>query len=72
MIKSYYKAQKPKLDVGPGAYDIKSDMGNKSFYMGQKLNPISRTQIQSSLNLANAVNKLSTCPNENAAVRLKT
>ena len=63
MIKSYYKAQKSKLDVGPGTYEIKSDIGNKSFYMGQKLNPIKRPQIQSSLNIANAVNKLSTCPN---------
>ena len=63
MIKSYYKVQRPKLDVGPGAYDIKSEMGNKSFYMGQKLNPISRPQIQSSLNIASAVNKLSTCRN---------
>ena len=63
MIKSYYKAQKSKLDVGPGTYEIKSDIGNKSFYMGQKLNPIKRPQIQSSLNIANAGNKLSTCPN---------
>ena len=47
-------------------------MGNKSFYIGQKIKPFEKGNNQGFLNTANSVSKLSTYVNEGAAVRLKT
>ena len=50
------------MEVGPGEYNIKSEIGNKSFYIGQKLKPLEKPQIQTEVNIANAINKLSIYP----------
>ena len=47
MIKSYYKGKSSKNVVGPGKYNISHGIGNKPFYMGQKLSPVAKEVAQS-------------------------
>ena len=72
MIQGFYKGKQSKIFIGPGEYNIPKEMGNKSFYIGQKIKPFDKGHNQGFLNTANSVHKLSTYVNEGAAVRLKT
>ena len=72
MTKSYYKGRESKNKVGPGRYNVSSAMGNKPFYIGQKLSPVAREGHQSPLNISKGFDRLSTCRKESSAVRLKT
>ena len=58
--------------MGPGKYNVTSGIGNKPFYMGQKLSPVAKKGPQSPLNIAKGFDRLSTYRKESSAVRLKT